>query len=171
MCTAGIGAILAKTAEPHHHYRREKAQHGLCRIVAEVIAHAGAAAVLAAIDDRRKELGEHHDEGVQHALQQRERHHVAVSHVADLVTEHRLHFVLRHIAQQAARHRDQGGVLVRAGRKRIGTVGLEDGHLRHADAGVLSEARDGTHQPLFPFIARCLDDLGAHRARRESLGQ
>ena len=102
-------------------------------------------------------------ESVEHALNQRQRHHVAVGDVADLVTQHRFRLLGGHLFQQAGADRDQRRVAVGAGGEGVGFRRIVNSDFRHADAGLLRLAAHGFHQPLFGLGAWLLDDLGTDR--------
>ena len=51
--------------------------------------------------------GEEHDECIYHALYQRQRHHVAVGRVRNLMPQHGLGFLSRHLLQQTGGHGDE----------------------------------------------------------------
>jgi hypothetical protein len=108
----GIGPELALPAEPHHDDGRQNAQHQLGndgrdperRTVTSLgLEHH---AVHKVPDDPRKE----NHEGVHHSLNQRQRHHVAIGHVADFMGQHSLSFLAGHGLQQAGAYGDQGAV-------------------------------------------------------------
>ena len=87
---AGVGAELAMPREPHHDHAGENAEHQLRDDHGDEERRAVAALGLEhdAIDDVADDARQEDDEGVHHALDQRQRHHVAVGDVADLVAEH-----------------------------------------------------------------------------------
>jgi hypothetical protein len=93
------------------------------------------------VDDAADDPRQDDDEGVQHALDQRQRHHVAVGDVADLVADHGLDLVLVHVLQQAGADRHQGVVAVPAGGEGVRRRRVEDADLRHADAALLGLPR------------------------------
>ena len=117
-------------------------------------------------DDTRQ----HNNEGVDHALDERERYHVAIRHMTDLVAEHRLDLSALHAAQQSGAHRHQRVIAVHAGGKGIHLRGVEDRHLRHADAGLLGLTAHSFDQPLLGLVLRLLNDPRTHRALRHPLG-
>ena len=93
--SAGVGAELALARKVHDDDARQDAEddvaHHHCRHVAD--ARSGMLPVVLAqrrIYQPADDAGEEYDEGVHHALDQRQRHHVAVGDVADLVGEDRL---------------------------------------------------------------------------------
>ena len=59
------------------------------------------------VDHMANHARQEDDEGVDHALDQRQRHHVAVRDVAYLMANDGLGLVLRHVLQQSRAHRDQ----------------------------------------------------------------
>ena len=92
---------LALAAEPHHDDAGKNAQHELRdddgnekRGTVPAL-HLEHHAVDEVPDDARQE--DH--EGIDHPLNQRKRHHVAIGDMGHFMTEHRLGFVLRHIVE------------------------------------------------------------------------
>src|SRR3546814_16611252 len=93
MRAAGIGAKLATTREPCNHHAGENAEHDFEHDHGDVIADTGAALFIRAtakhglvdcITDHPR--AEHH-EGIEHALDQGQRLHVAVRDVTHLLDE------------------------------------------------------------------------------------
>ena len=112
----------------------------------EARARAALGAEHGAVDEVADDARQEDHEGVDHALDERQRHHVAVGDVRDLVAEHRLDFLACHRLQQAGGDGDQRGVPERAGGERIG-LALVDRHFGHADAGLVGEPAHGLDQP------------------------
>ena len=83
---------------------------------------------------------EENDEGVDHALNQSERDHVAIGDVRHLVAEHGLDLLATHALEQAGGNGNQRGVLIAPVAKALGA--LEDGHFGHADARLAGELAD-----------------------------
>ena len=75
-------------------------------------------------------------------MNERERHHVAIGHMRDLMAEHSIDLVGAHGLQQPGADRHQRMVAAGAGGKGIGLRRLKDAHFRHADAGL---ERMGAH--------------------------
>jgi hypothetical protein len=104
-----VGAEFALAREPHDDDRGENAEHQFGDDHGDEEGRPLAAlglehdAIHQVADDARQE----HDEGVHHALDQRQRHHVAVGDVGDFVTDDGFRFALRHLPQEAAGNRDQ----------------------------------------------------------------
>ena len=101
---------------------------------------------LAYVDEIPDDARQEDDEGIDHALDQRQRHHVAVADVADFVRQHRLDFFLAHALQQAGGYSDQGVIAARPGGEGIRRA-FVDGDLGHGNAGLLRKALDGLEQP------------------------
>ena len=108
------------------------------------------------INGEADDASEEEDEGIEHALDQGERHHVAVGDVGHFVGQHGSDFLVRHRFQQAGRHRHQRCVLGRAGGEGVRLTGV-DGHFRHLDTGFLRLGGDGVHQPQLGRVGRLLD--------------
>ena len=112
-----------------------------------------------------------HHERVEHTLDQRQRDHVAIGDVRDLVAEDRGHFVAIHAAQQAGADSHERMVPAHAGRKCVHLRRIVDRDLRHADAGAFGVMANGREQPLFVRAAWLFDDLRADRHFRQHLRQ
>jgi hypothetical protein len=112
------------------------------------------------VDEIADDAREEHDEGVHHALHQRQSDHVAVGHVRDLVAQHGFHFVAVHVLQQSGGHGHQRRVAERAGGEGI-RRSLVDRDVRTADAGAQGELLHGGKQPGFVGVARRVDDMRA----------
>src|SRR6185503_9315614 len=95
---------------------------------------------------------------------QRERDHVAVRDVADLVSEDRIGFIRRHAPEQTAAYGDERLVLARTRRERVHLIAWIDRNLGHADAGSSGVAFDRSEEPAFSFAPWLRDDLRARRA-------
>jgi hypothetical protein len=81
--------------------------------------------------------------------------------VRDLVADHGLDLFARHALQQAGGHRDQRGVLERAGGEGVG-LALEDADFGHADAGLVGELAHGLDDPgLVGVLGRRSPHAGA----------
>ena len=111
-------------------------------------------------DDARQEDHERVDD----TLDQRERHHVAVGDVRDLVGEHSLGFALLHVFKKPGADRDQSRVPVPAGGERIDLRRLIDRDLGHPDARLLRLALHCGKQPAFRLVRGRLDHMRAGRA-------
>ena len=111
------------------------------------------------------------DERVDHALDQGERHHVAVGDVAHFVRQHRLGLVAAHGGEQPAAHRHQCLVAAHAGGKGVHLGRVVHRHLRHADAGSARLAPYRFQQPALGLVRRLLDDPCAGKAFGGPLGQ
>jgi hypothetical protein len=117
-------------------------------------------------DDARQE----HDEGVHHALYQRQRHHVAIRGVRHFVADDRFGFGTGHLLQQAARHRDERTVLAHARGERVHVGRIVDADLGHLDAGLGRVFSHRLVQPELGRVGRRFDDPHAHRALGGPLG-
>ena len=137
----------------------------------DVIAGANAAlgAKYGSVDDIAGDPREEDHERVDDALDQRERHHVAIGDVRQLMAQHRLDFFLVHRLQQAGRHGDERRILERAGRECVG-LAFVHGDLGHRNAGRLRELADRIQKPCFGIVPRRVDDLRAGRPFRHRLG-
>src|SRR5690606_22872496 len=81
-----------------------------------------------AIDEVTDYAREEDHERIDYALDERERHHVAVGDVAHLVTEHRLGLILAHVVEEPGADRDERAVLVPAGRESVDLGRVVDRH-------------------------------------------
>ena len=170
---AAIGTKLALAGEPHHDHRSEDAQHQFGddqrdeegRPVAPLVAEDHA------VDGVADDPGQEHHEGVDHPLDERERDHVAVGGMRDLVAQHGLGLLARQLTQQPARDGHQGLVAAHAGREGVDLIGIVDTDLGHTDAGLLGLPPHGLHQPGLGCIGRGLDHPHAHRAFGSPLRQ
>ena len=147
--------------EPHHDHAGADAEHDLGdhRDDEEADSVAVFAAKHRAIDDRSDDAREEDHERVHDALNQRQRHHVAVRDMADFVAEHGAHFIGAHVVEQAGADRDECVVLARAGCECVWLRRSEHRYFRHADAGLLGEFFDGIDEPALRLIARLVDHL------------
>ena len=165
---ARVGAELAPPAEGHHHHGGRDAEQQLADQTRDPERGPGALALLPAgqraIDRVTDDARQRDHEGVHHALDQRQRHHVAVGDVTHLVPQHGFRLLARHAAQQAGADRDQGVVAAHAGGERVHVRRVVNGHFRHADAGQLGLPAHGVDEPGFQLAARLLDDLRADHA-------
>ena len=152
-------------AEPGHDHAGDKAQHDVEHDAGDVVAHARSGVffvILAqgAVDEVTHHAAEEHHEGVQHALNQRQGHHVAVGNVRNFMAQHRFDLFARHALQQASGHRHQGRVPKSARGKGIG-LAFVNGHLGHGDAGLFRQAAHRVHNPGLVLVLRRGDDLRA----------
>ena len=108
-----------------------------------------------AIDDVADDARKKHDEGVDHALDQRERDHIPIGDVGDFVTEHTRDFLFGHAVEQARGNRDQRLVTERARGEGI-WLALVNGDFRTTDAGPIGQLVHGLDEPGFARPARCL---------------
>ncbi len=114
-------------------------------ITVAIVADAGRVALFTEqhlVDKEADHARKEHDEGIDHALDQRQRDHVAIGDVGDFVAQHGFDFFLIHALQQARGHGDQRRILEGAGGERI-RLAIVDGNLGHADAGALGQAAHG----------------------------
>ena len=151
---------------------RENAEHDLAHDDGDVVAepHAAFGPEDRPVDHVADDAREEDDEGVHHALDEREGDHVAIGHVGDLVAEHRLDLLLRHRVEKAGRNGDERRVAERARGEGIG-LALVDGDLGHADARLFREAPDGADEPLLVRVLRDVDHLRARRPLGHGLRQ
>ena len=112
-----------------------------------------------AIDHVADNPRQENDEGIDHALDQRQRNHVAIGDVANLVPEHRLGLVLGHRLQQAGTDGHQGVIARHAGGKCIHVGRVVNRDLRHTDAGSVRLPAHGGKQPALGRVARRFDHL------------
>src|SRR5690606_17820367 len=89
-----------------------------------------------AIDDEADDSRQEHHERVHDALQQRERDHVAIRHVAHLVAEDGLDLFRAELPEQARADRDERLVAVHSGGESIDVRRIVDCDLRALDAGL-----------------------------------
>ena len=98
--TAGVGAKLASAREPRDDDASQHAEDDLGDDHRDEIA--GPAAALGtkydAVDEKRNHARQKYDEGIDHALDQRQRHHVPVGDVRKLMAQYRFDFFARHRA-------------------------------------------------------------------------
>ena len=172
---ARIGAEFALTREVHHDGGSQDTEHDLTDDHGDHIADARAAglfvvaaqkAVHQVADHARQE--EH--ESVDHALDQRQRHHVAVLNVCDFVRQHRLHFFFRHRGQQAGGHRHQRIGFARACGEGVG-LPLVHRHLGHRQIGAAGQLLHGIHQPALGIVAGCFNHARASAPFGHGLGE
>jgi len=114
-----------------------------------------------AVDEMADDTGEKDDECVDHPLDQRQGHHVAVGHMADLMPQNTLHLVTVHGPKQPRAHGHQRAVSPHAGGKGVGVRRFVNSHLGHADARLLCQMLHRLEEPGLIRIARRADDLGA----------
>ena len=169
---SGVRAEFAPAREPRDDDRRDDAEQDLAHEHGDRVAEARPAVAAAAaehevVDEEANDAREEHDKSVHHTLDQRQRDHVTIGHVGDLVAQHSLHFLAVHVGKQARRHRDQRGIFKGARREGI-RFAVVDGHFRHGNARALREITDGAEQPCLGGIARLLDDAraGGHFGHR-----
>ena len=169
---AGVGAEFALAREPGDDDRGGDAEHDFAGDNGDEVANAGAFAVIFQydlVDKIPDHAGKEHHEGVDHALDQRERDHVAVGDVRHLMGEHRLDFLARHRLQQAAGYGDQRGIFERAGGEGIRFT-LVNGHFGHVDAGPIGQLVHGGHQPGGIGVFRAVENLRAGGPFGQGLG-
>nr|GEU28413.1 hypothetical protein [Tanacetum cinerariifolium] len=160
----GVGAEFALAREPGHDQRRRQAEHQLAHEhgghVAE--AHALAFGIFQqhAVNKEADDACQKHHERIDHALDQRHGHHVAIGDVRHLVAQHGFHFVLVHALEQAGGHGHQRRIFKRAGGKRIRLARVHS-HFGHADAGALGQPAHGIDQPRFRGVSRLVDHARA----------
>ena len=115
-----VRAELAFAREVHHNDGGENAKENLEHNAANHVANADPALIVVpaqkAVDGVACDAGKKDHEGVEHALNQRQRDHVAILDVGNLVSQHRLDLLLVHALQEAGRNRDQRPRLARARR-------------------------------------------------------
>ena len=104
-CRACIRAEFTLTAEPGHHNAGSNAQDNVKHDADDVIGDAGAGVFLVvfakkAVHRITNDATEKHHEGIEHALHQCERDHVAVLNVRDFVCQHGFDFFAGHALQQ-----------------------------------------------------------------------
>lgn len=91
---------------------------------------------------------------------------VAISNMADFVSDNGFRFVTAHILQQTGTHGDQRSVAARAGGEGVDVRGVINRHLRHGDACLLRLLCDGVHQPTLSFVTRLFDNFPTNRLQR-----
>ena len=159
----GIGTKFALARKPRDDHRCHEAKDNLTGNVGHVITDTGTGAVILenhAVYKVPDDFGQKHHKGIEYALNQRKRHHIAVDDVSNFVREHRFDFFFRHRLQQARGNGNQRRILEGASGKCI-WITLENGDFRHADVAFICEATHCVKQPLFGFIARTDDHLRA----------
>ncbi len=97
---AQVGAVFAHAGEgPHHREEGQQAQHGVHELEDQLV-HEEPAQAAVVVTVAAQEIGDDdaadEDEAVDHALDQRHRHHVAVGRVAQLVAQHAFQLVVGH---------------------------------------------------------------------------
>src|SRR6266571_767824 len=106
---ARVGAELALARKPHHDDRGEYPEYDLTDDHRDVETRSDAAlgAEYGLVHDEANDARQEIHEGIEYALDEGQRDHVAVGDVADLVAEHRFDLLPAHRFEQAGRDRDQ----------------------------------------------------------------
>jgi len=156
-----IRSELTAPRKPHDDGAGEDAEHDLGDDGGHPVADAEAALVLQhhAINHEADHPCEEHHEGVHHPLDQGQRHHVAIGHMADLVADDGFDLAFAHVLQQPGADCHQGFVAVGPGGEGVWLPGWENGHLRHADAGFFGQGGDRFEQPALRGVGGPFNDL------------
>ena len=171
LSAALICSVLTQSTEPHDDDAGQDAKHDLEEDGGEEPAHAASTFGLQnhAVDKVPGDTGEEDNECVDHALNQREGHHVAVCDVSDFVSDDCLGFALVHLRQEAGAYSNERIVPVPARRECIGWT-LKNGHFGIADFGFCCQTVGGFEYPSFCGIARCFDHPCASGSLCDELG-
>jgi len=110
--TAGVGAEFTQPREPADDYPAQEREHELEEMHQEVLHKViPAALVIARAHGLRNREGQDarkkHHEGIDDALDQRHRYHIAIGDVRDFMGEHAFQFAAAHRLQETTGHRDQ----------------------------------------------------------------
>ncbi len=148
-CRARVGAELAAARKPHDDYRGEYPEHDLADEHRDVEARPDAAlgAEHGLVHDEADDARQEKHEGIEHALDEGEGHHVAVGDVSDLMAEHRFDLLPAHRFEQTGRDCDQRRILERARRESVRRAFVHS-DLRHADIRLVGETPHRVHEPL-----------------------
>ncbi len=163
---ARVRAELALAGYPHDDDAGEDAEHQLSRDHGAEVAEAVAGFVAQddpvheVADDARQE----DDERVDHALDERQRDHVAVGDVRNFMRQDSFDLFLRHTAQQPGADCHQRRVAPRAGRERVHVGRVVNSHFGRLDAGFPCLSFDRRDEPGLGRVLRLGDDSGTRGA-------
>ena len=163
----GIRRVFALAREPKDDERREDAERELQHHHEEEVEPAAVAPALALPlpgirEDGRENARDDDHEGVEDALHERERHHVAVRHMAHLVAENGAQLLPRHLPHDVRRDGDEGVVAERARRKGVRRARI-DRDLRHGHARAAREVFDRRDEPALGLSLGAVDRPRAAR--------
>ena len=107
---------------------------------------------------------EEHDEGVDYALEEGQRHHIAIGDVADFMAYDRAHFIGRELAHHPCANRYQSVVSIPPRCEGIRRFRRENRDFRCFDARSFGELSDRSDQPALIIIAGSFNDVGTGTA-------
>ena len=166
---ARVRGELAAAAVPHDDHRREETEHHLHRHYDDVVESVPAAAPASlalpakrALHDLRGDVREEDHERIDHALREAHRHHVPVRDVRHLVREHSAQLLLRHLAHDVRRDRDERRVLEGSRRERVRRARV-DRDFGGLEVGAAREVLDRGNEPALRLPLRPVDYAALHR--------